>query len=179
MPNFPYLPFKGERIKGFDLLADYLWSADGLPANTSSPVVSVEAPAPVAEGVPDVAVIGDSTSPWSKSAHSASPEATDAPGQTIAADFNESTSVAVVTTAAAPSARVVPNVEPAGLSPEPSIPHTEFMILNGDFVYADVPWYGGDDVEGYRRLYRRVYASPSFRKVYERLREFAFDFFLV
>jgi alkaline phosphatase D len=39
----------------------------------------------------------------------------------------------------------------------------------GDFIYADVPFYFGDDKEAYRRLYRRNYLSESFRKVYERL----------
>lgn len=48
---------------------------------------------------------------------------------------------------------------------------TEFMIFLGDFIYADVPIYYGDDKETYRRLYRRNYQSDSFRKVYERLRE--------
>ena len=47
----------------------------------------------------------------------------------------------------------------------------EFMIFLGDFIYADVPFYFGDNVETYRRLYRRNYQSPSFRKIYERLRE--------
>lgn len=82
-PNFPYLPLQGRRIKGFDLLADYLW-----------------------------------------------PSAT-------------------------------PNVPPP----------VEFLMLLGDFIYADVPLYFGDDKEAYRRLYRRNYMSKSFRKIYERLRE--------
>ncbi len=47
---------------------------------------------------------------------------------------------------------------------------TDFMLFLGDFIYADVPFYVGDDVEAYRRLYRRNYQSPSFRRVYERLR---------
>ncbi|KAH9483815.1 hypothetical protein JR316_0003293 [Psilocybe cubensis] len=45
----------------------------------------------------------------------------------------------------------------------------EFLLFLGDFIYADVPTYIGDDQEAYRRLYRRNYASPSFRKVYEQL----------
>jgi len=53
----------------------------------------------------------------------------------------------------------------------PSIP-TEFMLFLGDFVYADVPYYFGDNLDAYRRLYRRNYQSPSFRRVYERLRRF-------
>jgi alkaline phosphatase D len=46
----------------------------------------------------------------------------------------------------------------------------EFMLFLGDFVYADVPYYFGDDLNAYRRLYRRNYQSLSFRRVYERLR---------
>ncbi|PPQ98839.1 hypothetical protein CVT24_003393 [Panaeolus cyanescens] len=48
-------------------------------------------------------------------------------------------------------------------------PPVSFMTFLGDFIYADVPFYAGDDKEAYRRLYRRNYASPSFRKIYERL----------
>jgi alkaline phosphatase D len=45
------------------------------------------------------------------------------------------------------------------------------MLFLGDFIYADVPLYVGDDKEAYRRLYRRNYQSSSFRKLYEKLRE--------
>ncbi|KAJ3490705.1 hypothetical protein NLJ89_g11411 [Agrocybe chaxingu] len=48
-------------------------------------------------------------------------------------------------------------------------PSTDFLLFLGDFIYADVPVYIGDDKEAYRRLYRRNYASPSFRKIYEQL----------
>lgn len=48
---------------------------------------------------------------------------------------------------------------------------TEFMLFLGDFIYADVPLYIGDDRQAYRRLYRRNYQSKSFRKIYELLRE--------
>ncbi|KAJ8078418.1 hypothetical protein PM082_012700 [Marasmius tenuissimus] len=51
----------------------------------------------------------------------------------------------------------------------PSLPETEFMLFLGDFIYADVPFYAGNNQESYRRLYRRNYQSPSFRKVYEKL----------
>ena len=61
---------------------------------------------------------------------------------------------------------------PAVAAVEVPSPPTEFMIFMGDFIYADVPVYFGDDKDAYRRLYRRNYNSPSFRKVYERLREF-------
>ena len=49
-------------------------------------------------------------------------------------------------------------------------PRTEFLMFLGDFIYADVPAYFGDSLEAYRRLYRRNYQSPSFRKVDEQLR---------
>ncbi|KAF5330634.1 hypothetical protein D9619_005710 [Psilocybe cf. subviscida] len=48
-------------------------------------------------------------------------------------------------------------------------PLADFMLFLGDFIYADVPMYIGDDPKAYQRLYRRNYASPSFRKVYEHL----------
>jgi alkaline phosphatase D len=64
----------------------------------------------------------------------------------------------------------VPEVIELAPEPEPPAP-AEFMIFLGDFVYADVPIWWGDDQEAYQRLYRRTYQSPSFRKVYERLRE--------
>ena len=51
----------------------------------------------------------------------------------------------------------------------PSAP-AEFMLFLGDSVYADVPYYFGDNLDAYRRLYRRSYQSPGFRRVYERLR---------
>ncbi|KAJ6606665.1 PhoD-like phosphatase-domain-containing protein [Mycena vulgaris] len=45
----------------------------------------------------------------------------------------------------------------------------EFLLLLGDFIYADVPAYIGDNKEAYRRLYRRNYQSNSFKKIYENL----------
>lgn len=108
-PNFPYMPLQSRRIKGFDLLARYLWPTR---EDTSS---STEAPSPAA-------------------------------------------SVASVTGAVTPASTPAP-------------PATEFMMFLGDFIYADVPYYFGDDKEAYRRLYRRNYASESFRKVYEYLRK--------
>lgn len=52
---------------------------------------------------------------------------------------------------------------------------TEFLLFLGDFIYADVPVFFGDSTEAYRRLYRRTYASPSFRKIYEKLRKYVFE----
>lgn len=91
-PNFPYAPLQGRRIKGYDLLANYLWPSKST-ATEDALLAAVEADAPPAE----------------------------------------------------------------------------FMLFLGDFIYADVPMYFGDNVEAYRRFYRRNYQSPSFRKVYERL----------
>ena len=54
---------------------------------------------------------------------------------------------------------------------DPSPAVTDFLLFLGDFIYADVPLYIGDDEEAYRRLYRRNYQSPSFRNVYEKLRK--------
>lgn len=99
-PNFPYVPFHGRQIKGFDLLADYLW--------------------------PNVS---DASVPENATAAS-------------------NTSVALSTEEVGPA---------------------EFMLFLGDFIYADVPMYFGDNLESYRRLYRRNYQSPSMRKVYEKL----------
>ena len=48
---------------------------------------------------------------------------------------------------------------------------TDFLLFLGDFIYADVPLYIGDDEEAYRRLYRRNYQSLSFRNIYEKLRK--------
>ncbi|KAF8197382.1 PhoD-like phosphatase-domain-containing protein [Pholiota molesta] len=58
---------------------------------------------------------------------------------------------------------------------EEAVP-TEFMLFLGDFIYADVPFYGGDDKEAYRRLYRRSYQTTSYRRIYEQLPVFhAYD----
>jgi alkaline phosphatase D len=56
----------------------------------------------------------------------------------------------------------------------PSLPGIDFLLFLGDFIYADVPIYIGDQKEAYRRLYRRNYQSHSFRKVYEQIRKFSF-----
>ena len=36
-----------------------------------------------------------------------------------------------------------------------------FMLFLGDFIYVDVPFRMGSDIEAYRREYRQVYASPD------------------
>jgi len=116
-PNFPYAPFKGDRIKGMDLLADYLWPHDSTDTTVPSAIAT--------------------TSLKHQDEHFVGP-----PGGTA-----------------------------------PSIP-AEFMLFLGDFVYADVPYYFGDNLDAYRRLYRRNYQSPSFRRVYERLRRFTSSRFI-
>jgi alkaline phosphatase D len=115
-PNFPYAPLQGNRIKGFDLLAKYLW--------------------------PDKVTA---------SAHTGSDENSTNTEANLSDSHNDSEVV---------SAPLESFSSPA-----------EFMLFLGDFVYADVPLYFGDNKEAYRRLYRRNYQSKSFRKVYERLRE--------
>ncbi|KZS99334.1 Metallo-dependent phosphatase [Sistotremastrum niveocremeum HHB9708] len=45
----------------------------------------------------------------------------------------------------------------------------EFLLFLGDFIYADVPYYFGASSEAYTRMYRRNYASSSFRAIYEQL----------
>ncbi|KAI0003310.1 PhoD-like phosphatase-domain-containing protein [Russula compacta] len=111
-PNFPYAPFQNRRIRGFDLLADYLF---------------------------------------------AEPTIVDAPGTVAHVKASENVTESPV-----------PPVVPTNLETE-RIPPAEFMLFLGDFIYADLPIYHGDSKHAYRRLYRRNYNSPSFRKVFERL----------
>ncbi|KAF2497206.1 hypothetical protein BU16DRAFT_526231 [Lophium mytilinum] len=44
-----------------------------------------------------------------------------------------------------------------------------FMLFLGDFIYVDVPYQLGKDVETFRAEYRRVYASPDWPAVSENL----------
>lgn len=48
-------------------------------------------------------------------------------------------------------------------------PSIRFFLQLGDLIYADVPRWGGATTEAYRKLYRNLYASESFKRVYERL----------
>ncbi|KAI0253905.1 PhoD-like phosphatase-domain-containing protein [Lactifluus subvellereus] len=125
-PNFPYAPFKNGRIKGFDLLADYLFNE---------------------------------------------PTIVDTPGTVAFVDASDNATESLqvdARIAANGSEPAVANVIPATLGAEGVVP-TEFMLFLGDFIYADIPVYHGDSKHAYRRLYRRNYNSPSFRRVYERL----------
>ncbi|OSX64704.1 hypothetical protein POSPLADRAFT_1073160 [Postia placenta MAD-698-R-SB12] len=98
------------------------------------------------------------------------PEVTSVNPAPPAADESSSTSASVSTVpeSASSSANEFATTPVSRASSVTKAP-TEFMIFLGDFIYADVPIYYGDDKETYRRLYRRNYQSDSFRKVYERL----------
>jgi alkaline phosphatase D len=136
--NFPYVPFQGNTIKGFDLLARYLF--------TDSPHDS-----PVVDG--RSASINSTTISESSSSAQLPDEILAIPSSGVPSRWADSSEHA----SAQPSA--------------------EFLLFLGDFIYADVPMYIGDDREAYRRLYRRNYQSTSFRKIYERLRLFPSLFF--
>lgn len=43
-------------------------------------------------------------------------------------------------------------------------PNVRFLLQLGDLIYADVPRFGGPFVERYRKLYRNLFASASFRR---------------
>ncbi|KZT03424.1 uncharacterized protein LAESUDRAFT_659785 [Laetiporus sulphureus 93-53] len=137
-PNFPYTPMHGRRIKGFDLLAEYLWPAENI-ANVPPKATPI---------------LVDTDSMAADEAESGSEQTGSSQPATPSEGVPEPTSGET-------------NAQVAASQPLP--PPTEFMIFMGDFIYADVPIYWGDDKEAYRRLYRRNYQSPSFRKVYERL----------
>lgn len=130
-PNFPYAPLQGRRIKGFDLLAEYLWPTK----NTTNLSQSLRTEV-------DTSADGHST--------------------TSGMEAGEPSPL--------PTSESLPSTSP--VEPVPA----EFMLFLGDFIYADVPVYFGDDQGAYRRLYRRNYLSPSFKKIYERLPMFhAYD----
>ncbi|KAJ3840484.1 PhoD-like phosphatase-domain-containing protein [Lentinula raphanica] len=110
LPNFPYAPLQRRRIKGFDLLAEYLY-----PTSPATVIGATE-------------------------------------------NFNDNDTL-----------------NSSDKDASPSLPPS-FLLFLGDFVYADVPLYFGNTKESYRRLYRRNYQSPSFRKIYEKLPMFhAYD----
>ena len=48
-------------------------------------------------------------------------------------------------------------------------PALRFFLQLGDLIYADVPRFGGPTAPAYRKLYRNLFASESFKRVYERL----------
>lgn len=146
-PNFPYTPFGGRRIKGWELMADYLAEQDKSlsPPPASKPEAADPVPIPEPETTTEEATETESV------------EAAETPS------IND--------TEAAPHVEVVSG--PATVSETDAVgkSRVEFGLFLGDFIYADVPMYFGDDSESYRRLYRRNYQSTGFRKVYERLRK--------
>jgi alkaline phosphatase D len=132
IPNFPYNPAFPERIKGLDIIAEYITP---LPAKVTPP--STAGPAEPVEEAESVLSVASNAATSAMSAVTTKP------------------SLIPSTLVANQSRELVP----------------EFMILAGDAVYADVPHYGGDDLEAYRKLYRRSFSSPSYRRVYEKLRK--------
>lgn len=43
--------------------------------------------------------------------------------------------------------------------------NARFLLQLGDLIYADVPRFGGPSLSHYRKLYRNLFASSSFRRV--------------
>ena len=52
----------------------------------------------------------------------------------------------------------------AGRESHPSI---RFLLQLGDLIYADVPHYGGAETGAYRKLYRNLFASESFKRFFK------------
>lgn len=48
-------------------------------------------------------------------------------------------------------------------------PGLRFLLELGDLIYADVPRYEGPYLSSYRKLYRNLFASESFRRVYNKI----------
>lgn len=46
-------------------------------------------------------------------------------------------------------------------------PSIRFLLQLGDLIYADVPHYGGAETGAYRKLYRNLFASESFRRFFK------------
>ena len=44
-----------------------------------------------------------------------------------------------------------------------------FLLELGDLIYADVPRYEGPGIAAYRKLYRNLFASKSFQRVFSRI----------
>lgn len=44
--------------------------------------------------------------------------------------------------------------------------NARFLLQLGDLIYADVPRFGGAKISHYRKLYRNLFASASFRRVF-------------
>ncbi|WFD33793.1 alkaline phosphatase [Malassezia cuniculi] len=48
-------------------------------------------------------------------------------------------------------------------------PGIRFLLELGDVIYADVPHYEGAYISSYRKLYRNLFASDSFRRIYSKI----------
>lgn len=144
LPNFPYNPFTSERIKGWDVLNQYIW-----PHAKLSTIIQ-EALKNTTETLSSIA--SNNTSNPSFLGLSMSSAASSAAAR-LASATNSVSSI---------FAKTVPTT---------SQRTPDFMLFVGDFIYADLPNWGGGNLERYHQLYKRVYASPSFRKVYEKLRK--------
>lgn len=145
LPNFPYNPIAAERIKGWDVLHQYIWP----PAKLSTIIEEVFENATEA-----ISSIASDKASSDSSAGSSVSSAT----SSVVARIASATSSAI-SSLFAKVARTASQITP------------DFMLFVGDFIYADVPNWGGGNQERYHQLYKRVYASPSFRKVYEKLRK--------
>lgn len=133
LPNFPYNPLHPERIKGMDIIADWIDSLQPKPAVQTAASTTVP-PNPVEEAE---SMLSDASS-------------------AIASATNTPISELPIVK------EILADAKPREIPPS-------FMILAGDAIYADVPHYAGDKIETFRKLYRRTFASPSYRRVYERL----------
>jgi alkaline phosphatase D len=175
-PNFPYRPFSSRRIKGYDLLADYLWPAPpkdtSLPAEVEEEVLMPEEVLLGKEIPAQKTVVDEATEEVDPAATTTSTTAATTVISSTASEANTAPATSGGEGEAEPSVVPLPT-DPAGnesapkledLTPEPEGAEppapAEFMLFLGDFVYADVPVWWGDSQEAYRRLYRRTYNSP-------------------
>lgn len=118
-PNFPYVPFNGRTIKGFDLLASYLWPRKSTAAKVKE---QVKEPLDDAAHIVDEMLdeLKSSAAASSSSVASVVSEAIDTEGTTV----SEASSTAP--TAPSATAEIVETPPPA-----------EFLLFLGDFIYAD------------------------------------------
>jgi alkaline phosphatase D len=135
-PNFPYRPLHGRRIKGYDLLHDYLFPVQPR-APAAGEALSVE-DVLLGEDVPDSVPTASTDEVRAEVTPNVTAEDTGGIPEPTSSDDP---------------------VVPATPVPEPA-PQADFMLFLGDFIYADVPIWWGESKEAYRRLYRRTYNSP-------------------
>jgi alkaline phosphatase D len=144
LPNFPYNPFIAERIKGWDVLHQYIWPSAKLS------IVVKEAFDNATEAISSIA--SDKASSVSSVGLSISSVVSSAAARLVSAT---TFATSIFGKAAGTASQMTP----------------DFMLFVGDFIYADLPNWGGGNLERYHQLYKRIYASPSFRTVYEKLRK--------